>query len=325
VFLAWRSLDEIPPGFGPSAVTVGNFDGVHVGHARILQRVIGIARERGFTSVALTFDPHPTRIVAPERAPRLLTTISARLELFEQAGIDRVLVLPFTPEVARLSPEEFVRCVLVDKLKARAVVVGENFRFGHQHAGDVRVLAELGRCFGFAVEIIPPVVCRGQVVSSSLIRRWIAEGAVSRAARLLGRPFAVQGRVVHGHGVGARQTVPTLNLAPETEMIPARGVYATSTLDPDSGRRWPSVTNVGFRPTFGGTELSIETFLLRPLDGPDPKRISVEFWHRIRDERKFPTPEDLRRQILRDAAAAEKFLRRLAAARKSGVPKEMLS
>ncbi len=317
MFAAYRALGEVPAGFGPAAVTIGNFDGVHLGHAAILRRVVEIARGRRWTPAALTFDPHPTKVVAPERAPRLLTTLASRLALLEQAGIDRVLVLPFTSEVARLEPEEFVRSILVEKLGTRAVVVGGNFRFGHRQAGDVAALEDCGRRFGFDVHVVEPVICRGAVVSSSLIRRLLGEGAALRAMRLLGRPFAVDGSVVRGHGVGAKQTVPTLNLAPETDVLPARGVYATCTLDPDSGRRWPSVTNVGYRPTFGGSELSVETFLLRPLDGPAPARLSVAFWRRLRDEKKFPTPEDLRRQILRDVAATEKFFHRLDAAQKT--------
>lgn len=313
VFTVYRSLDQVPAAFGPAALTVGNFDGVHQGHARILRELVAVARERGWRALALTFDPHPTKIVAPDRAPRLLTTLDARLSLLGQAGLDSVLVLPFTAEVARLEPASFVRDILVGKLGARAVVVGGNFRFGRRHAGDVNTLEGLGRECAFEIRVVEPVLCRGEAVSSSRIRRLISEGAVSRAVRMLGRPFSLDGRIIAGHGVGARQTVPTLNLAPDTEMLPARGVYVTCTLDPDTGRRWPSVTNIGYRPTFGGTELSIETFLLRPLDGPAPQRLSVAFWYRLRDEKKFPSPEDLRRQILRDVATAEKFLRRLGA------------
>lgn len=318
MFTVYRSLEEIPQGFGPTALTVGNFDGVHRGHARILAQVIEIARQRRWAAVALTFDPHPTRIVAPERAPRLLTTLAARIELFERAGLDAAVVLPFTPEVARLEPEEFVRGVLFEKLGARAVAVGGNFRFGRKHAGDVRALEEFGQRLGFEVQVVEPVVFRGEVVSSTLVRGLIGEGSVASAAHVLGRPFAVEGRVVHGHGVGKRQTVPTLNLAPDTELLPARGVYSTCTLDPDTRRRWPSVTNIGVRPTFGGTDLSIETFLLRPLEGPDPARLSIDFWQRLREEKKFASPEELREQILRDVKATEKFFRRLEAAARGG-------
>jgi len=323
VFTA-HALDEIPEGFGPSALTVGNFDGVHLGHTRILQQVVEIARARSWKAVVLTFDPHPTKIVAPERAPRLLTTLPTRLLLLQQAGLDAVLVLPFTTEVARLAPEEFVRAILVEKLHAQAIVVGGNFRFGRGQAGNVETLKICGARYGFDVHVVEPVVVQGKTVSSTLLRRLISEGAVSQAARALGRAFAVQGRVIRGHGVGSRQTVPTLNLAPDTELLPARGVYSTCTRDPDSARSWPSVTNVGYRPTFGGTDLSVETFLLRPLAGRDPVQLSIEFWHRLRDEKKFPTPEDLRQQILRDVAATEKLFRRLQGSPKAQITKEVV-
>ncbi len=310
----FRRIEDVPPGFGPTALTIGNFDGVHVGHARILREVVEAARQNGSTPAALTFDPHPTRVLAPERAPKLLTSLSQRLALFERAGLEAALVLPFTPDVARLSPEEFVRNILVKALGARLVVVGGNFRFGHRQAGTVETLEGLGRDLGFAVRIVAPVSCRGGLASSSRVRHLIVEGGVARAGRLLGRPFALEGRVVSGHGIGSRQTVPTLNLAPDTEVIPARGVYVTCAEDADSARRWPAVTNVGIRPTFGGTDLSIETYLLRPLEGPDPVKLRLGFWRRLRDEKKFDSPEALRRQILHDVARAETFFRRLSAA-----------
>ncbi len=322
---AYRSLHEIPESFGPSALTIGNFDGVHLGHTRILHEVVQIARVRSLTSVVLTFDPHPTKVVAPERAPRLLMTVAARLALLERCGIEAALVLPFTPEVARLTPEEFVRTVLVEKLHARAIVVGGNFRFGRGQAGNVETLQACGARYDFGVHVVEPVVVRGEIVSSTLLRRLISEGTVSRAGRILGRPFAVEGRVIRGRGVGAKQTVPTLNLAPDSELLPARGVYSTCTRDLHSARSWPSVTNIGYRPTFDGTDLSVETFLLRPLAGPDPTRLSIEFWRRLRDERKFPTPEDLRRQILRDVAITETFFRRLQGSTKAQLPKEVVS
>ena len=307
----YRSLYEIPAGFGPSALTIGNFDGVHIGHRRILGRLKAIAVERGWKASVLTFDPHPTRIVAPERAPRLITSPGRRCELMAEEGVEQVLILPFTPEVARLSPEDFGRGLLVERLGARAVRVGDNFRFGHRHAGDVRLLEELGRRLGFETEIIPAIACRGQVVSSSCIRAMILEGRVSRAGRLLQRPYAVDGEVVSGRGVGSKQTVPTLNLATSAEIIPARGVYVTRTHDLDAARQWNSITNIGYRPTFGQSEeLTIETFLLEPLEGTTPRRIRVEFLWRVRDERKFDSPEALKRQILKDAGAAARYFRR---------------
>lgn len=310
----YRSLEETPADFGPSALTIGNFDGVHYGHRRILRRVVALAAARGWKASVLTFEPHPTRVVAPERSPRLMTTVERRAELMREEGIEQALILPFTAELAQLSPEQFVREILVERLEARAVLVGDNFRFGHRHAGDVALLARLGGQCGFITEIVPAVACRGRIVSSSGIRELAQSGDVSAAARLLLRPYAVEGEVVSGRGVGSKQTVPTLNLATQAELIPASGVYVTCTRDLDDGRRWNSITNIGYRPTFGASdELTIETFLLERLDGGTPRRIRVEFLRRVREERKFGSPEELRAQILKDVGAAQRYFRRLKA------------
>lgn len=306
----YRSLEGVPADFGPSALTIGNFDGVHFGHRRILRRLKAIADERGWKASVLTFDPHPTRVVAPQRAPHLMTSPERRCELMAEEGIEQVLILPFTRELAQLSPEEFVSRLLVDRLGARAVLVGDNFRFGHRQAGNIRVLADLGRRLGFETEIVPAIRCRGRVVSSSGIRELIQAGRVSLAARLLQHPYGLEGEVVSGRGVGSKQTVPTLNLATTAELIPARGVYVTRTRDLDGGRQWNSITNIGYRPTFGRSdELSIETFLLDPAAGDSPWRIAVEFLWRVRDERKFASPEELKAQILRDVGVAQRYFR----------------
>jgi len=310
----YRSLEEVPADFGPSALTIGNFDGVHFGHRQIMRRVAGLARQNGWKPSVVTFDPHPTRLVAPERAPRLLTTPERRAELMREEGMEQVLILPFTRSVAQLSAEEFVAQLLAGKLGARAVLVGDNFRFGRGQAGGAQSLIEWGPKYGFITEIVPAVACRGRVVSSSGIRELIRSGRVARAARQLQRPYVLEGRVVSGRGVGSRQTVPTLNLATGAEVIPANGVYVTRTCDPDGAREWNSVTNIGFRPTFGESgELSIETFLLNPLEGETPARIRLEFLWRIREERRFESPEALKTQILMDARAAEAYFRRLKA------------
>jgi riboflavin kinase/FMN adenylyltransferase len=310
----YHSLDEVPADFGPSALTIGNFDGVHLGHRRILKRLVTLAKERGWKASVLTFDPHPTCIVAPERSPRLLTSPAQRAALMREEGIDQVLILPFTLELARLTPEEFARQLLVERLGARTVLVGENFRFGHRQAGNTKVLTELGQKLGFDTEVIEAIRCRGRVASSSEIRKAIHAGRVALAARLLQHPYGLEGEVVAGHGVGAKQTVPTLNLATDAEVLPARGVYITRTGDLDTGRQWNSITNIGYRPTFGAAEqLSIETFLLDPLEGPSLRRIRVEFLCRVRDERKFETPEALKAQILKDVRVAQNYFRRVKA------------
>jgi riboflavin kinase/FMN adenylyltransferase len=310
----YRSLDEVPADFGPSALTIGNFDGVHFGHRRILRRLNEIAQARGWKPSVLTFDPHPTRVVAPERSPRLLTKPAERPPLMEAEGVRQVLILPFTREIAQYSPEDFVRRLLVERLGAKIVLVGDNFRFGHKQAGNTQVLAELGGRYGFATEIVPAVKCRGRVVSSSAVRELIESGGVAGAARYLERAYALEGEVVAGRGVGSKQTVPTLNLSTEAEVIPARGVYITRTCDVEGRRAWNSITNVGYRPTFGESEeLSIETFLLEPLTGDTPRRIRVEFLRRVREERKFERPEDLKAQIFKDVRTVQSYFRRRAA------------
>jgi riboflavin kinase/FMN adenylyltransferase len=312
---ASRSLAELPKDFGPCAITIGNFDGVHIGHQQIIRRVAAMAHEHGWKAAALTFDPHPTKLVAPARAPRLLTTPEQRARLMLERGIDEVLILPFTLETAKLTPEEFVREILSSKLKARAVLVGDNFRFGNRAAGDARALEELGQRYGFSTEIIHAIFCRGRVISSSAIRQSVEAGQVSLACRMLGRPYALEGRVVPGAGVGSKQTVPTLNLETSAEVLPKTGVYITRTHDLKSSREWPSITNVGYRPTFNGHGLTIETYLLSALEGDPPQEISVEFLRWVREERKFPTPEALKAQILTDVSRAQAYFRRRASLR----------
>jgi len=307
----YRTLDQVPPDFGPCAITIGNFDGVHAGHRRILRRLKALASAHGWKPSVLTFDPHPTRVVAPERAPQLMTSPERRAALMEEEGVEQVLILPFDRQIALLSPEQFVRQLLVERLGVRAVLVGDNFRFGHRQAGTVATLRQLGAELGFETEIVPAVHCRGQVVSSSAIRRMISIGRVAPAARFLERPYSIEGEVEAGRGVGSRETVPTLNLATSAPLIPATGVYLTRTRDLENGREWNSITNVGYRPTFGASDrMTIETFLLDPLEDDSPRRIGLEFLARVREERRFGSPEALKTQILKDVAVAQRYFRR---------------
>jgi riboflavin kinase / FMN adenylyltransferase len=307
----FRSAAEVPEAFGPSVVTIGNFDGVHAGHRQIMRRVVALARERACIPTVLTFDPHPARVLAPDRAPKLLMTMDQRLRGMESEGIEAVFAIPFSIEFAKLTPEEFVERILAGALKARVVLVGEDFRFGYKQAGNLDTLRDLGARFGFTLEPVPGIARRGERISSTNVRKLVVEGAVSRACRMLGAPFALEGRVVRGQGIGSKQTVPTLNLAPENGVLPKTGVYVTRTLDLQSTRRWNSITNVGYRPTFDGEGLTVETFLLDPLDAAHPERIEVSFLSFVRDERKFETPEALKKQILRDAGVAGRLHRRL--------------
>jgi riboflavin kinase/FMN adenylyltransferase len=294
-----------------SVLAIGNFDGIHLGHQAILRATVNRAHALSAVSTVLTFDPSPRRVLRPESAPLRLSTIAQRLEWFNALGIEAAVVLPFTLELARLSPEEFVEQILVHDLHVKTVLVGENFHFGHKQAGNVKLLKELGAKNGFEVMIIPPVEYHGEVVSSTIIRREIAEGDMSHAGRLLGRPFALTGEVVPGTGTGRKFTFPTLNLAAEQELLPARGVYITRTVCEGGTCGHRSVTNIGVRPTFNGSSLSVETHLLDFQPETTPKRIEVRFWERLREEKKFNGPEELRAQIAQDIAAANRFFHRL--------------
>jgi riboflavin kinase / FMN adenylyltransferase len=316
MFRVFCNLSDV--GAEHRAVAVGNFDGVHAGHRQLLRRVVDIARDKNWRPSILTFDPHPTVVVAPDRAPKLLSTIEARLHMVRQEGIEHAIVLPFDSRFASLTPEQFTSEVLVKGIGAKGVFVGENFRFGARQAGDVELLTRLGQQHGFCVGIVPDVYVRGRMVSSSEVRRLLTEGNVSLACRLLERPYAVVGSIVSGHGIGSKQTVPTLNLQTNAEVIPADGVYITRTTDMEAGRYWPSITNIGMRPTFDGDRRTIETFLLSPLEGATPKAIRLEFLKRLREERKFDSPEALKAQILRDVEKAQTYFRRLGKVTRAG-------
>jgi riboflavin kinase/FMN adenylyltransferase len=306
----FRSLEEARGRFEPSAVTIGNFDGLHAGHRLLVRRTVEMAERWRVKASALTFHPHPQSVVAPERAPRLLSTPEERAELMAPLGIRQFLILPFDRSFASLSPVEFGGGVLREALGARAVIIGENFRFGRLQGGDTETLRELGSQFGFDVEVAPPVRRRGRLVSSSEIRRLVAAGDVALAARLLERNYALEGPVIRGAGRGAKVTVPTLNLADHFEVTPADGVYITRAIDPGSYIDWPAVTNIGYRPTFDGVHRTIETYLLAPLDGPPPSRLRVEFLRRLRGEIRFDSAAGLKARILADVGRAEAFFRR---------------
>ena len=294
------------------ALTIGNFDGTHLGHQQLFRKVTKLGRERQLTPAVLSFDPHPTQVLSPDRAPKLLSTHEQRAERMAEFGIEQVFVLPFTKELAALEPREFIDRVLVEQLQAKLVVIGANFKFGRKQGGDVALLKEEGERLGFEVEVVNEFVHRGEAVSSTLVRRLLEQGEVARAAHFLGRFYRLTGRVVAGFGIGKAQTVPTLNLDLGDAMLPKTGVYVTRTTCVDTGRVWPSITNVGVRPTFQGEALTVETFLLAALDPPSPHRIEVEFLHWVREERRFPDPAALKAQIFRDVGRAKSWQRHAA-------------
>ncbi len=311
MFRVFGSLADVPVDAPGTALTIGNFDGVHFAHQCIMRRVVQVARERSLIPSVLTFHPHPTVVVAPARAPRLLSTPEQRLALMQALGIEQVFLLPFDRAFSEITARDFVHKLVIGRLHARAVLVGSNFHFGHKQSGNTEMLIKLGQESGVLTEIIPGVQLRRRWVSSSEVRNLIEAGNVSMACRLLNRPYSVEGRIVRGQGIGSRRTVPTLNLETGAEVLPAKGVYVTRTEDLNSDRLWPSITNVGTRPTFGGDSLTIETFLLDPLTGETPEAIRIHFLHRVREERKFDSPEALKSQILKDVSVAKKFFRRL--------------
>lgn len=307
----FRNLGELPGGFGPTVTSVGNFDGVHRGHGEILEHLVQSAAARSLQSVAVTFDPHPLRILRPAASPKLITPLDVRLELLERAGAGAVLVLPFTTELSRMSAEEFAALVLHEGLHAVEVHEGPNFRFGHRAEGGPDKLRELGRKMGFDVVIHPACRYRGFTVSSSKIRELIAGGDLRRARLLLGHPFCIRSTPASGRGIGTALTVPTINFAPYTELLPANGVYVTRLRV--AGEWFDAVTNVGTRPTFGGDSFSVESHLLNfhSVELTPETPLELAFHQRIRDERRWPSPEELKAQILRDAAHAQRYLRLL--------------
>jgi len=301
----WREFYQ-PTGRG-SVLAIGNFDGIHLGHQAILQEATDRAARNSAVATALTFEPPPLKILRPEAAPKRLSTNQQRLEWFRAVGVEAPVVLPFTLELSKLSPRDFVEKILVNQLRVRALLVGENFRFGHKQAGDTQLLRQLGKSFDFEVITIPPVEAHGEVVSSTVIRREIAEGDVTQAGRLLGRPFVLTGSIVSGTGTGSKFTFPTLNLRVDQELFPAGGVYITRTLLQHESKSRRSVTNIGIRPTFNGTAVSVETHLLDFSGQVTAKRMEVRFWKRLRAEKKFSGPDQLRAQIAKDIASANRF------------------
>jgi riboflavin kinase / FMN adenylyltransferase len=289
----------------PTVVTIGNFDGVHRGHQKILAGVVERAQAENALPALLTFFPHPARVLRPSQAPPLLMTLEQRLAAIEAAGIEAALVLRFDTELAKVTAEDFVKRFVVDTLRARAVMVGGNFRFGHRQAGDVKMLGELGRRWGFEEHIVPPVEIDGVIVSSSAVRQALAEGKVEDAARLLGRPFALAGEIRPGTGQGRKLVVPTLNLASEQECLPKIGVYVTETVV--EGKSYRSATNVGVRPTFDSGRVAIESHLFDFSNNLTAGPMEVRFLKRLRDERKFAGPAELREQVLKDIAQAKEY------------------
>jgi len=290
-----------------SILAIGNFDGIHLGHQAILKRAVELAAKTGAVATALTFEPSPLKVLRPESAPKRISTPEQRLAWFRAVDVESAVVLPFTVELSQLTPQQFVERILLSELSVRAVLVGENFRFGHKQAGDTNLLRELGNKHGFEVIALSPVSAHGEVVSSTVIRREIAAGKVTQAGRLLGRPYVLTGEIVRGTGTGRKFTFPTLNLKSDQELLPAAGVYITRTVLEGERKSRRSVTNIGMRPTFGGTALTVETHVLDAIGRIAPARMELRFWKRLRSEKRFSGPQELRTQIALDIRSANRF------------------
>jgi riboflavin kinase/FMN adenylyltransferase len=316
--LICRQLADFPTPRTPIVATIGNFDGVHLGHRGVIAEVLSHTRFLGGRSLAITFDPHPARVLRPDHPTPLITPLHRKLELLAATGLDATLVLPFTEELRHMHPRDFVAEVLVNTLHVTEVHEGENFRFGyHAEAGVTGPtgLEALGRELGFGVIVYAPRIVRGAAVSSSRIRTLLAAGHVSHARTLLGAPFAIDSRPAPGRGYGKTYAVPTINLAPYPELLPAHGVYIT-TLTVGEGphaETFDAVTNVGNRPTFGIDSFAVESHLLNfhPLEGDqaltENTPLRLTFLRRLRAERIFPTTQALRDQIARDVAHARRY------------------
>jgi riboflavin kinase/FMN adenylyltransferase len=301
--------DPRPPWLVHPVLALGNFDGLHRGHLKIIERVRRGAAEHGGTPMAMTFDPHPPRVVRPDKAPPLLMTKTQRLEALHRAGIACVAVVRFTHELSEWAPDTFVRTVLAEWLRVSEVWVGANFLFGHGRSGNFSLLRTLGQQNGFSADKIEPVRYKDFVVSSTRIRRLVAEARMDEAGALLGHPYYLDGTIVEGRKRGTTIGFPTANMVTENELIPPHGVYATTmTID---GIVHGGVTNIGIRPTFNETETTIETHLLRYSGDLYGRRVRLSFVQRLRDERRFDTVDALCAQIEADRRRAGHLFSRI--------------
>jgi riboflavin kinase/FMN adenylyltransferase len=301
-----RGLPSVPPERRPSAVALGVFDGVHLGHRAILGAAVAHGRAADAPALACTFEPNPLEVLQPERAPLPITTLDERLELIAACGVDGTVVLTFTRELAAVEPEAFVKDVLVERLVARQVVVGFNHRFGRAARGDAALLRELGARMGFTVDVIAPLKVDGAPVSSTAIRAALGRGDLDAAARMLGRPYTLPGTVVAGAGRGRTLGFPTANVAPARPVLVAPGVYACTLEVAGESRR--AVVNVGVRPTFGEATLAVEAYLLDFSGDLYGQTVRLVFVSRVREERRFPSVDALRAQIAEDVETARRRL-----------------
>jgi riboflavin kinase/FMN adenylyltransferase len=307
----FHKLEDVPASFAPTLLTLGNFDGVHRAHTHMLQELVKRAKQQNAKAMAVTFEPHPMRILRPDCGLKLITPLPEKLRLLKATGLDAVLLLAFGRDLSMMTPLQFAEQILKAKLHAREIHEGYNFRFGHKAAGNIEMLTEFGRKLGFEVRVYPEMRLRREPVSSSHIRTLLNHGRVSRARHLLGRPFSILSTPGRGRGYGSRYTVPTINLSRYEELVPKDGVYISRTRV--GVECFDSVTNVGNRPTFGADSFAVESHLLNfhPLELAPETEIEIYFMQRLRDEIRFPSVDALRQQIGQDVRKAERCFRGL--------------
>ena len=281
--------------------TMGNFDGVHLGHQKILKQLVKAAHKIGGSSVVYTFHPHPAKVMAPEVNLKLLQTQRQKMKAIKDCAVDTCIVEPFTPDFAKMSPQEFFDRVILKRIKPKQIIVGHDLTFGWHRQGTVELLEDLCRKHGIGIEIVEPVFLDEMLISSTQIRKFVSEGMVEMAAKMLGRPFTLEGKVIKGRGIGEEINCHTANLEVENEIIPKSGVYITKTLD------LASVTNIGYNPTFGGSTLSVETHILNFSKDIYGKKLEICFYKRLRAERIFKNKDLLKGQIEKDIAEAKNF------------------
>ena len=301
-----REIETIRKPFKDPVITIGNFDGVHRGHRALFQRVIDWAKKLGGESVVMTFDPHPLQVLAPEKGPDFITPHARKLQLIQQEGIDGVIVVPFSRDFARISAHDFVKDLLVDRIGIKGIVVGYDYRFGRGREGNIKMLRDLGSRYGFQVEMVSGVELDGTVVSSTAIRHLIREGNLTEAAKLLGRPYEVTGRVIQGKERGRLLGFPTANVRVESQVPPKPGVYAVEV--ELNGEIYGGAANFGYNPTFGDKEASLEVHILDFDEDIYGQELTVRFIERLRDEKRFDGPEALMAQIRKDVAKARQIL-----------------
>ncbi len=293
--------------FKKPVLTIGNFDGVHLGHQYIFRQVMEKAKQIGGETIVYTFDPHPLTILEPKRPLLLITPKAEKFRLMAEQGIEVVICAPFSKEFAKLTPEDFVKKILYEEIRIQYLFVGHDYTFGQDRRGNIALLKEMGGKLGFQVEVVGPVRVGGEIVSSTRIREFIQQGKMEEAASMLGRFYLLQGQVIPGHGRGAKKLgFPTANIKPDNSLLPKPGIYATWSIY--EGQKYASVANLGWNPTFHDQEFSMEVHIINFHQDIYGKNLRVEFVKRLRDEVTFPGPEELKKQIERDISTAQKIL-----------------